>query len=77
MRVLLSDSGAVIEPNDPNWDVLQPLALAAKHDPQVWLGQRTIYGDLAEDAEFAADFALWLNSLWAKGTAATLRDYLG
>ncbi len=73
----VSDSGAVIEPNDPNWDVLQPLALAAKTDPSVWLAQRTIYGDLAEDAEFAADFAHWLNSLWAKGTAATLQDYLG
>ena len=73
----VSDSGAVIEPNDPNWDVLQPLALAAKEDPAVWLGQRTIYGDLAEDAAFAADFAQWLNSLWRKGTAATLQDYLG
>ncbi|RID92333.1 mannitol dehydrogenase family protein [Gemmobacter lutimaris] len=71
-----SDSGAEIAPNDPNWDVLQGLARQAQEQPQVWLDQRTIYGDLGDHAGFAADFAHWLHSLAAQGTEATLRAYL-
>ncbi|PRD37849.1 UNVERIFIED_CONTAM: mtlK [Trichonephila clavipes] len=71
-----SDSGTEITPNDPNWDVLQGLARQAQEQPQVWLDQRTIYGDLADHAGFAADFAHWLHSLAAQGAEATLRAYL-
>ena len=71
-----SDSGTLIAPNDPNWDALQALARAARSDPQVWLGQRQIYGELADHPGFAADFAHWLFSLWAQGTETTLRSYL-
>nr|WP_151720419.1 mannitol dehydrogenase family protein [Gemmobacter serpentinus] len=73
----VTDSGAEIAPNDPNWDTLQALSRQAKTEPRLWLEQRMIYGDLADDAEFAADFTHWLNSLWANGTAATLKAYLG
>ncbi|WP_149139579.1 mannitol dehydrogenase family protein [Gemmobacter caeruleus] len=72
-----SDSGTEIAPNDPNWDQLNPLARRAQTDPQAWLDQPTIYGDLARDAGFAADFAHWVASLRDHGTAATLRAYLG
>ncbi|MDF0597336.1 mannitol dehydrogenase family protein [Psychromarinibacter halotolerans] len=72
-----TDSGAVIEPNDPNWDALVPVALAARERPQAWLEQKAIYGDLGDDARFAEPFARWLGMLWDKGTAATLRTYLG
>lgn len=72
-----SDAGTPIAPNDPNWAALTTLAQAAKAEPQLWLNQRTIYGDLADHAGFAADFAGWLKMLWAQGTAATLRHYLG
>ena len=71
-----TDSGTVIAPNDPNWDALQSLSLAARPNPQIWLDQRHIYGDLADHPGFAGDFAHWLTSLWDKGTAATLRAYL-
>nr|WP_189381532.1 mannitol dehydrogenase family protein [Gemmobacter nanjingensis] len=71
-----TDSGAEIAPNDPNWDVLQGLARQAQEQPYVWLEQRTIYGDLADHAGFAADFAHWLRSLATQGTEATLRAYL-
>ena len=73
----VSDNGTAIAPNDPNWDKLQPLALAARDNPQVWLDQRAIYGDLAGNARFQAAFADALGRLWRDGTAATLRAYIG
>lgn len=71
-----TDSGTHIPPNDPNWDALQLLARAAKADPKVWLTQRTIYGDVADDARFAAAFADALTRLWRDGTAHVLAEYL-
>ena len=41
-----TDSGAVIEPNDPNWDRLQAPRKAAKDDPAAWLAMADIYGDV-------------------------------
>lgn len=70
-----TDSGTPIAPNDPNWDALQPLALAARTDPQIWLGQRAIYGDLVDNARFRAAFADALNRLWRDGTATVLAAY--
>ncbi|WP_417628604.1 mannitol dehydrogenase family protein [Pararhodobacter aggregans] len=72
----VTDSGKIIEPNDPNWDRLVPVAEQARRRPQAWLEQEAIYGDLAEHAGFAARFAHWLNALWRDGTAATLTRYL-
>ncbi|MCP1199405.1 mannitol dehydrogenase family protein [Notoacmeibacter sp. MSK16QG-6] len=71
-----TDSGAVIEPNDPNWDRLKEVAQAAKHDPSKWLAMTDIYGDLGKDKVFAKIFADWLESLWQNGTKVTLRQYL-
>lgn len=72
----VTDSGATIDPNDPNWDRLVPVAEAARHRPQTWLEQEGIYGDLAGHPDFAARFAHWLSGLWQDGTAATLGRYL-
>lgn len=72
----VTDSGKIIEPNDPNWDRLVPVAEQARRRPQAWLEQDAIYGDLAEHPGFAARFAHWLNALWRDGTAATLTRYL-
>ena len=71
-----TDSGAVIPPNDPNWDQLQALALQARQSPAVWLGMASVYGDLDQNTRLQERFAHWLNLLWAEGTAATLRTYL-
>jgi mannitol 2-dehydrogenase len=71
-----TDSGTVIEPNDPNWTALQPLALQAKDNPAAWLGMKEIYGDLAGNDAFRAAFGAALNSLWTKGTKATLQAYI-
>jgi mannitol 2-dehydrogenase len=72
----VSDSGKVIEPNDPNWDRLQALSRKAKDDPLQWLTMDDIYGDVAKSEEFRAAFAAALNSLWSRGTDQTLRDYI-
>ena len=71
-----TDSGRVIEPNDPNWDRLQSHARIARDDPAAWLGMRDIYGTVADAPAFRDRFAAWLRALWSDGTAATLRRYL-
>jgi len=40
------EDGTTIEPNDPIWDGLTSAARKAKKDPQAWLQQRNLYGDL-------------------------------
>lgn len=71
-----TDQGTVIEPNDPDWTNLQRLALAAKADPSIWIGQAAIYGDTGQDPRFAAAFATALQRLWTEGTEKTLARYL-
>lgn len=71
-----TDSGAVIEPNDPNWDRLNAQAIKAKDNPKAWLEMADIYGDLAKAPDFIAAFTKALNVLWMQGTARTLEGYL-
>lgn len=73
----VSDKGTIIAANDPSWDTLHKTAKAAQSNPQLWLEQRTIYGDLADHATFPATFAAQLISLRDNGTEATLRAYIG
>ncbi len=72
-----TDSGAVIEPNDPNWDRLTAQAAAAREDPMAWLEMRDLYGSTADDPTFRDAFAGWLRALWSDGTEATLKRYIG
>lgn len=71
-----TDSGAVIEPNDPSWDRLTAQAKLARGKPAAWLEMTDIYGELASSEAFAADFAHALKTLWEQGTKATLETYL-
>ncbi|MEF3049158.1 mannitol dehydrogenase family protein [Pseudotabrizicola sp. L79] len=71
-----TDSGTVIEPNDPNWPRLTELAKAAKDDPSFWLAQRDVYGELGQDPRFLASFGTHLARLWALGTARVLKEYI-
>ncbi|MCB8837986.1 mannitol dehydrogenase family protein [Aurantimonas sp. VKM B-3413] len=73
----VTDSGAVIEPNDPNWDRLVERAKAAETDPSAWLSMKDVYGSLKDEPRFAEPFAKWLGMLAEKGTAQTLKAYLG
>ncbi|HEY0212545.1 MAG TPA: mannitol dehydrogenase family protein [Paenirhodobacter sp.] len=72
----VTDSGQVIEPNDPNWDHLTRVAQAAKTDPGAWLGMAEIYGETGQNPALAVPFARWLRMLWDQGTEATLTAYL-
>ena len=72
-----TDSGAVIEPNDPNWDRLQATAKAAKDDPAAWLAMDDIYGEVGRvDGLRRALSPHALKTLWATARAQTLKRYL-
>ena len=71
-----TDSGTVIEPNDPSWPRLQEQAKAAKDNPAQWLAMDDIYGVVGTSPVFAKAFADALGSLWSRGTTATLEAYL-
>lgn len=71
-----TDSGAVTEPNDPNWERMTATAKAAKGDPSAWLGMTDIYGAVGKSAVFAEAFARHLTALWKDGTRATVQRYL-
>jgi mannitol 2-dehydrogenase len=71
-----TDSGAIIEPNDPNWDRLQTTARAAAADATAWLAMEDIYGDVGRNAQFADAFAAHLKTLWEVGTRETLKRFL-
>lgn len=72
-----TDSGAVIEPNDPNWDRMQATAKAAKDTPAAWLAMDDIYGGVGRSEAFGADFSAALKALWQNGVRETLAAYLG
>ena len=71
-----TDSGAVIEPNDPNWDRLQATAKAGqgrcRPPGSPW---RTSMAR-SEPRSFADAFAHRLKTLWENGTRQTLTRYL-
>ena len=71
-----TDSGAVIEPNDPSWDRLTAQSKLAKADPKAWLAMTDIYGDLASQPAFITAFSHALTTLWSIGTEKTLQRYL-
>ena len=70
------EDGSEITANDPFWDMLSAAAQAAKSDPQAWIAQDQFYGDLGQNAQFAASFAKWLSLVWAEGTEAAIEAYL-
>ena len=71
-----TESGAPIEPNDPEWARLQQRARAARRDPAAWLGMRDLFGELGADARYREAFGRALQRVWANGTRATLSAYL-
>lgn len=71
-----TESGAVIEPNDPSWDRLTAQAKLARDKPEIWLQMSDIYGELANLSQFSSAFAHALDTLWSTGTKATLERYL-
>ena len=70
------EDGSQIIPNDLIWERLSKAANGAKVDPQIWLDQKELYGDLASNQVFRSDFAHWLNLIWSDGLETALQSYL-
>ena len=71
------EAGREIPPNDESHADLKARALAAKADPGAFLYNTRVFGTLGQDERYVAAFGAALQSLWARGTAATLEDYVG
>jgi mannitol 2-dehydrogenase len=72
----ISDSGKVIEANDPNWNALQAKARLAKTNPQAWLDMAEIYGEVGKHPVMQRLFAGYLEAIWKNGAEATVKTYL-
>ncbi len=70
------EDGSMIVPNDPKWDTLTATAKAAKLDPQAWLNQTDLYGDLEGNPAFQAQFHNWLTLIYADGLESAIQFYL-
>ncbi len=71
-----TDSGTVIESNDPSWSVLKEAATAARENPEVWLAMEDVYGTVGENPVFRTAFTKHLNALWEHGTEKLLQEYI-
>ena len=71
------EDGSRIEPNDPIWDRLRNVSVDARGNPQIWLEMSEIYGDIANDQDFAASFEKWLTFIWNEGIESAIESYLG
>jgi len=72
----VTESGAVIEANDPNWDFLQTKARAARLAPSEWLAMDHVYSTVSTHQDFVDVFETMLKKLWTDGVVKTLSDYL-
>jgi mannitol 2-dehydrogenase len=72
----ITEAGEKIPPNDENWADLNARALTAREDPNAFLSNDLVFGDIGRDPRFAEAFGRQLRSLWAQGVEATLADYL-
>lgn len=70
-----TEAGTPIPPNDDNHATLRQHALAAQDDPQAFLRNRAVFGDLSGDARLATAFAAQLGALRGQGVRAALRAY--
>lgn len=71
----MREDGSSIAPNDPHWDALNATANQAAANPDSWLEQKHIYGDLSQNASFKSSFVNWANRLAADGVEETLAQF--
>lgn len=71
-----TDSGALIELDDPSADLLRDHAQRAATDPNAFLEMETIFGDLAQNVKFSRCFARHLKALQSAGAQAVLAGYV-
>ena len=70
------EDGSIIEPNDPKWSELNNIAKKSKEDPEAWLRQSEIYGDLFQNTQFVNSFTYWLTELYKNGVEQTIKKYI-
>ncbi|WP_282024776.1 mannitol dehydrogenase family protein [Limimaricola cinnabarinus] len=70
-----NEAGEKIAPNDDDAEDLKRRAIAAKDDPQAFLSNEAVFGDLGAQPAFVAAFSKQLGALWTDGVAATLSRY--
>jgi fructuronate reductase/mannitol 2-dehydrogenase len=68
--------GNPIDVQDGLKDVLQLRAVSGGNDPRVLLSERSVFGRLADDAEFVSTLECALHDLELYGPIATVCDYL-
>ena len=69
-----TESGQEIEPNDPNWERLVPIARAARENPTAWLEMADIYGEVGRSEVFGKCFAAILQAIWQDGVERVVRS---
>lgn len=69
--------GSSIEPNDPHWDALNRVAVAALANPALWIEQQHYYGALADNAVFARAFINAANTINDHGIQEALSRFAG
>jgi mannitol 2-dehydrogenase len=70
------EDGSIIEHNDPKWSELNNIAKKSKEDPEAWLRQSEIYGDLFQNTQFVNSFTYWLTELYKNGVEQTIKKYI-
>ncbi len=68
------EQGAPIVVIDRLVDELVPLAQSQKANPVAFISNEQLFGDLAESPRFVEAYVAALNSLWAHGAHATVKD---
>jgi mannitol 2-dehydrogenase len=66
-----------IEVVDRLKDSLMPIARRQRDDPDAFIANRTLFGDLVEDDRFAGAYRAALRSLHERGACATLESVVG
>ncbi|MCL4144438.1 UNVERIFIED_CONTAM: hypothetical protein GTU68_046451 [Idotea baltica] len=69
------EAGHPIVIDDPIGEQLTDHALRAKDNPSAFLELHSVFGNLADDATFDAEFSLALRRLWQDGVRSTLSAY--
>ncbi|WP_144122415.1 mannitol dehydrogenase family protein [Catellatospora sichuanensis] len=70
----VDEHGEAIDVVDRQRETVMAYAARQRADPTAFLRQRDLFGDLADDAVFAAEYRWALNSLIHRGAQATLAD---
>ncbi|KAA0023085.1 mannitol dehydrogenase family protein [Antrihabitans cavernicola] len=72
----IDEEGEPIEIVDRLKATLVPLALRNRTDPTAFIRNQDVFGDLADDERFVAEYVAALNSLHANGARATLQNLI-